>query len=143
MKNNYRIGDFVQLKEPAKHINTRIWKMDLNIFEIQKLENGMVRLKYIEEMLPLSAIAPIPANGVDDKEIYYDPIVAASTIRSPHDPVPTHRTNYTYYLDQLRDCTWEGKPFQEMMSEQKFEYVHEIQHFLHDRYHDEGLKIQD
>ncbi len=140
MKKNYRIGDFVKLQQPENYTNSRIFKKDLNVFKILKLEDECVQLKHIAEVLPISAIAPIPVNGIDDKEIYYDPIIAGSIIL-PGDPIPVHYTNYTYYLDQLKKCIWGEKTFQEITSNEKFEYVHEIQHFLQDNFQHDDLKI--
>ena len=142
MKNDYRKGDFLRLKQPIKFQNKRITKNDLNIFEVIEVVDEDIRFRHIETLVPISEVEPIPIDGISDKEIYYDPIIAASVIL-PGDPIPIRKRDYTYYFDKFANCTSDDYTFQELVTERRFRFVHEIQHFLKDEFNDDGLKIKD
>lgn len=128
MEQQFVIGDFVRLKELQKFINIRVNKK-INIFEIKDIGNEYIRLDNIEPIVPLFAIEPIPINGIDDKEIYYDPIIMASFVRSG-DPVPAYTRDDSYYVDSFSRTIYKERTLKEMIEEKQFKYVHEVQHFL-------------
>lgn len=137
---DFRIGDFIRLKNVATCQINRFSGRKINIFEINNIEPEYVELNNCKEKIPISEIESIPINGRDDFEIYYDPIVAASIV-FPFDPIPIREKDYSYYYDTFKNCRSEGKNFQELIKEQGLQYVHQVQHFLLDQFHDKGLKI--
>jgi hypothetical protein len=146
---NFRKGDFVSLKEPnficLENFNgfyiQRFSRDKVKILEITNIESDSVELKFCNKKVPLSDIKEIKINGKDDLRIYYDPIIMAPII-GINDPVPEHKSDYTYYYDSFKRCKDGNKNFQELIQEKGFKYVHEVQHFLFDKYQDEGLKIK-
>ncbi len=136
----FRTGDFIRLKNMDRWQINRISGKMINVFEINNIEPEYVRVNNCKEKIPISEIEPIPINGKDDSKIYYDPIVAASTV-FPGDPIPIHKEDYSYYYDSLKKHSFQNKNFQELIKEQGLQYVHQVQHFLSDKFHDDGLKI--
>lgn len=78
-------------------------------------------------------------DGEEDKFIYCDPIIAATFVW-PGDPVPVHHKDYTYYLDA--NVTFpHDKTMCDFVKENGFTFVHELQHYLRERYQTDDLKI--
>ena len=142
---DYKAGDFVMLKDVQKFSDNRPLHRDFNVFEISEMLPDGFSLRYIGETVSKDDILPIPINGKDDRWIYYHPIVAASVIGCGHVrfcPPPVHTTDYSYYFDSFARSTFENKTFQEIIREEGFKYVHEVQHFLSDEFHqNDALKI--
>ncbi len=139
--NPYTTGDFVKLKHPDKYTNTRCLNKGLNIFRITGIGDDGMQLEYIEGSLPLAEIEPIPINGIDDNEIYYDPIVAASIV-AQGESVPLCNRDYSYYFDRLKDQTFGGKTFGELVEERQLRFVHQVQHFFRDKTKCDNLNIK-
>lgn len=100
----------------------------------------MIKLKDIEELVPYRSIEAIPLDGKHDQNIYYDPIIAASTVL-PEEPIPVHNRDYSYFMDQFKNSFYEGKNYHELIKEQKCRYVHDVQHYLMDEFGEDDLKI--
>jgi len=137
---NFRKGDFIRLKDLDKWQMNRISGKKINVFEIDNISPEYVEIINCKERIPISEIEPIPINGRDDFEIYYDPIVMAHIVL-PNEPIPISRIDHSYYYDTFKNCRSEGKNYQEIIKEEGLQYVHQIQHFLFDKFHDKGLKI--
>jgi hypothetical protein len=135
-----RIGDFIRLKDIAKWNTGRILHKDVNVFSIASLHEAFVTIQPSEERIPLDEIEPIPINGVDDLNIYYDPIIAADVV-SFGETIPVRRRDQRYYYDKFLQCKFETKNFQELIKEKHCAFVHEVQHFLYESFKDSGLKI--
>ena len=87
-------------------------------------------------------IEAIPIDGVHDRSIYYDPIVAASII-PPGGKIPVHRTDYSYYMDKFENCyDVDKRTYAEVVRERGYQFVHEVQHWLNDEFDRDGLKIR-
>ena len=137
---NFREGDFIRLKDLDRWQINRIPGKTINVFEINNIEPEYVEVKNCTEKIPISEIEPIPINGRDDFEIYYDPVIMAH-FELPNEPIPISRRDYSYYYDTFKNCRSEGKNYQEIIKEQGLQYVHQVQHFLFDEFHDDGLKL--
>lgn len=135
----FRIGDFVRLKDLNNSESDYYINKDVNTFEIKSIDNEIIALHGYKQKVSLKEIEPIPINGKDANSIYYDPIVCASCV-GPNDPVPIHRTDYTYFFETFKRCFYMGKNYQEIINDLGLKYVHEVQHFLKSN-KDEGLKI--
>ncbi|MFA5850402.1 MAG: hypothetical protein WC833_11030 [Bacteroidales bacterium] len=136
----FRKGDFIRLKDITKYHIDRFSGIDINVFEILKLKDDYIEVRGSKARLPVSEIEPILINEKDDLQIYYDPIIAASVI-GPNERPPIRNTDYSYFYYHFKRCFYKDKNYQEHIKERNLQYVHEVQHFLHDRFHDYGLKI--
>lgn len=137
---NFKKGDFIRLKNISKWNTGRILHTDVNIFEIEDINGPIVKIKNCVEQIPFAEIEPIPIDGVSDFNIYYDPIVAASIVPLGHE-VPRRSRDTTYYYTKFSKSVYESKNFQQLVEENGFKFVHEIQHWLWDEFKDRGLKI--
>lgn len=118
-------------------------KYENNVHQLLMIsKEGEIKLSDVIEMVTLNNITPVIIDGVQDANIYYDPIVAASFI-APGETPPVHRTDYSYYLEHFKRNTFEGKEgtLYDLCMSKKFRYVHEIQHWLRDMYGWDRLMI--
>lgn len=136
----YRKGDFVRVGRPDANAINRIRDQHINIFPIDEINEEAVSLNGYSTKLSMTDIEPIPIDGKSDVHIYYDPIVAASFV-APGGSVPDHHRNYTYYYDRFKSCFLEEENFQQLISKEGLRHVHEVQHFLMDKFQDDGLKL--
>jgi len=136
----FRKGDFIRLKNIELYQLDRYSNINVNIFEISEIESDFVKIKSCKEQIPFSEINSIPINGKDDFDIYYDPIVCASIV-APGEPAPIRKTDYSYYYEAFKRSFYENKNFQELIKDLDLKYVHEVQHFLIDKFQDNGLRI--
>ncbi len=136
----FRKGDFIRIKDITKYHINRIQGSKVNIFTIREIKSSFIEIFECKQPIPMSDIEPIPINGKDDLNIYYDPIIAAATI-GYNEPSPIFRTDYSYYHDAFKKYFYKGKNFQEIVKENGCKYVHEVQHYLDDEFHDKELKI--
>ena len=136
----FQKGDFVRMKEKDK-VGTMISISHVvNLFEIKEIKGKKVRLIDVEDEQSLDSIEAVPIDGTHDKKVYYDPIVMASVVR-PGDPVPGHRTDYSYYMEKFEKCyDVDKRTFAEIVRERNYHFVHEVQHWLREE-GDDGLKI--
>ena len=141
MNIKFQIKDIVRLKEPNKQLD--VLSRNMNLFRIIAINDDNItlcsHLGFTFEAKH-SDILPVPINGEDDKNIYYDPVVAAAIVY-PGDEIPTHRTDYTYYMEQFKWSTYNGKTFFDMIKERELKYVHEVQHFLVNEFQRDELKF--
>jgi hypothetical protein len=136
----FRVGDFIRLTQPEKWETGRMLHREINAFEISDISEEGIKLKYGSDWIPVIEIEPIPIDGASDFHIYYDPIVAANIV--PQNTAIKGRTrNTTYYLDRFKDCFYEKKSFRQIVEENEYKFVHEVQHLLKDDFHCTGLRI--
>lgn len=136
-------GDIVKLKNPALFKKTYdAFDRSLNLYKVKSKQGDMVCLDGVSQTVSKKELVPITVDGTDDRWIYYDPVVAASLV-FPGDPIPVHKTDYSYYLDAL-NRSYEGKKsFKELVGEESLFYVHEIQHYMRKKYGSDSLKINE
>ena len=138
----YQRKDIVRLREAVlDELKGQLWFKD-NAFEIYKVgEDGMVSLMELDEPIPAKDILPMPISKKHAGNIYYDPVIAASVV-GPDDDIPFHYTDYTYFMESFGRVTEEdGRTLRSLVEGQKFKYVHEVQHWLRDRYGSDDLRI--
>jgi type I restriction enzyme M protein len=139
---DYQHSDIVKLKETKfKELEVQLWFSD-NAFVISEVgKDGMVSLNELDETVSASEIQSMPVNKKHAGNVYYDPIIAASII-GPDDEIPVHSTDYSYFMDHLGRVTEEnGTTLRALVEGQKFKYVHEVQHWLRERYGTDDLRI--
>lgn len=140
---SYMNGDIVRLKNPDLYKKvSNIHDNHINLYRIKSLNDFNANLYDVDIEVPKNELLPVPVNGVEDRWIFYDPIIMASFI-FPGDEIPTHQTNYSYYMKAF-ESNYDGKKsFKEIVEKEKLVYVHEIQHWLRKRYHDDRLRINE
>ena len=136
----YREGDFIRLKDISEYNINRLNGFDVNVFEIINIEDDIYRLNGYSVTVLSSEIEPIPINGKDDFDIYYDPQIAASI--SPRKKMSSYRKDFTYYYDAFERSYKDAKNFKEIINDRGYKYVHEIQHFLGEIHQPRALKIR-
>ena len=134
--------DIVRIRDPKfEELKGALWFKD-NAFEITKVEdNGMALLFELDAPIPVEELLPMPIGKKYSRNVYYDPIIAASVL-GPNDKIPVHTTDYSYFMDAFgRVKDEEGNTLLAIVEEQKFKYVHELQHWLRNRYGSDDLRI--
>lgn len=106
-------------------------------------DDGMIKLYHYGEKVSVNQITPIPIDGIHDRNIYYAPVVAASTIFDGH-PLPLVETDYSYYMDTFLKEVWQedGQTTWEKVNACHFRSVHELQHWLRAETSQDGLEIK-
>lgn len=134
-------GDIVRLKHQGQYKSfDDVLGYGINLYKIASLCENTVKLTGVDKEVPKAEILPVAIDGVEDRWIYYDPIIAASIV-FPGDEVPAHSRDYSYYMEAFEHSFDGEKSFKELVTKAHCIYVHEIQHFLRKRYHDDYLKI--
>ena len=138
----YQRNDIVKLGDSKfDALKDQLWFSD-NAFVIAEVGmDGTVSLNELDEPISISEIMPLPISKKRAGNVYYDPIIAASII-GPDDEIPVHSTDYSYFMDAMGRVTeGDGKTLRALVDEQKFKYVHEVQHWLRERYGTDDLKV--
>ena len=138
----YQRNDIVKLGDSKfDGLKDQLWFSD-NAFVIAEVGmDGTVSLNELDEPISISEIMPLSISKKHAGNVYYDPIIAASII-GPDDEIPVHSTDYSYFMDALGRVTEEdGTTLRALVEEQKFKYVHEVQHWLRGRYETDDLKV--
>lgn len=71
------------------------------VLEAQRTVWGVL-LNNIDQKFSLEDICPVRIDGEEDRDIYYDPIVAASFIDIGETIPVVHRDTSEYYMDALK-----------------------------------------
>lgn len=138
--NDFKTGDFIRLKNVKSYKIDRVYGGTINIFEISNISPRFVEIKNCKEKIPYSEIEAIPINGLDDLQIYYDPIIAASFVRNG-DPIPVRQVDKSYYLETFKTCNYQGETFYDLVKKRKLEYVNDVQEFLRTEFQKSELEI--
>lgn len=140
----YREGDIIKLRNPQLYKKSvDVWKYDINLYKIVFLGDKTIRVANVDRDIPKTEIMPVAVDGVEDRWIYYAPVIMASIV-FPGDEIPVHHTDYSYYMDAFEHSFDDKKvSFKELVKKAHLVYVHEIQHFLRKRFHDDYLKINE
>ena len=140
----FQVGDFVSLSVTAFNKVEKSLIYSNNIFRIEAIDQstGMpfYQLDGVEKKFSPDEIEAIPIDVIHDRDIYFDPIIAASFV-APGQPIPVHRTDYSYYMEKFERCSYEGKTYSELVKEANCQFVHEVQHYLNEEFGSCELKI--
>ena len=130
-------GDFVRIRSEFLTKNNDIQGLGANVLcYLGKNDKGLCQIRGVERLIPASELEAIPIDGVADKSIYFDPVIAASTGSHPIEL----SSNKSYYMEQFEHYSMEGKTYKEWVVQQGFQFVHEVQHWLREEF-DENLAI--
>lgn len=136
----FKVGDFVRIKDNDLEKYQIAQGHAFNLYKIREIAETGVRLDDVEETVSPECFEAVPIDGMHDKKVYYDPIIAASII-PPGGKIPVHRTDYSYFMDKFKNCLNENKKtFADIVKERDYHFVHEVQHWLRD-HGDDGMKI--
>lgn len=124
-------NDIIRLKkEFFDEIKSKLF-FSQNLFFIEKYSNdgNFVFLRNLHNPISIEEICPVKIDGVEDRNIYYDPIVAADIV-SPAEPLKSHHIDKEeYYLQKMKRCfDSNGKAYYDSVMEEHYCYVHELQH---------------
>lgn len=123
--NEMVVGDFVKVKDEFLPVyqdqkSTKLRKNICKIMEI--LPEGKLVLKTYDGVIPTSAVEAIRIDRIADNGLYYDPMMEESIFNS---------SVINYYMDCFKNYyDDEGKCYHEIVEEYKFEFVHQVQHWL-------------
>lgn len=134
-------GDMVKFIDEAK-VRLDYFHHVEYIYQIASIEESKViifRDFSIDISTDLSAITAVKIDGKEDRSIYYNPVIAASCIRSG-EPLPSYSRDYTYYLDANVSFS-DSKTMGEFVKENGFLHVHELLHYLRDHYQKDDVEI--
>lgn len=131
MKVIFKQGDIVKLSQSCLDNLSKELFFPQNLFEIKSINyknEAVVFLKNITQPIPIEDIHPVKIDGREDRDIYYDPIVAAGFV-SEDGPIPTiYRDSSEYYMDSLKKSYDEnGVTYYDVIQNMGINYVHEIQ----------------
>lgn len=128
---DYNVGDIVKLCQEQWRIIEKKLLFPQNLFFIEAInhEEGTVKLRGVEQTLLVSTILPVKIDGIEDRDIFYDPIIAAPTVL-PGQEIPVFKRNTSeYYLDGLKNSFNDyGVSYYCQISTFGLKYVHQIQH---------------
>lgn len=137
-------GDLVKLTDAAfEKVKSQLIYSN-NVFKILELSaDGSVKLSDFSHPVSISDIEAIKINGIQDRDIYYDPIVAAPTVAydAPAPVMRNHRGEY--YMDGLANTTYDNMTFKQLVLESDCRYVHEVQHYLRKHFNSDDLKVDE
>lgn len=129
-KYQFQPNDIVRLSEKKFESLSNELFFPQNLFIIKKIntEDLSVELNNITHQFALDDIRPVRIDGEEDRDIYYDPIVAASLIDIGEDIPVVHRETSEYYMDALKRSYNEyHESYYDEIHYIGARYVHEIQ----------------
>ena len=136
-------GDFVKFKDNSPRMQIYKWDGIINAFTFQeRVTDISCKLKESTNSYHIDELQAIPIDGQSDSMIYYDPPVSASVVKQGQ-PIPTHKTDYSYYMDSFQNYSIGDKTYKQIVEEEGFQFVHEVQHWLKDNFQSSDLKIKE
>lgn len=55
---------------------------------------------------------------------------------------PLRKTDYTYYMDRLRDIPYGDQTVYDMIKQKELKFVHEVQHWLREHLREDNLRFR-
>lgn len=129
-KCQFQPNDIVRLSEKKFESLSNELFFPQNLFIIKKIntEDLSVELNNITHQFALDDIRPVRIDGEEDRDIYYDPIVADSLIDIGEAIPVVYRDTYEYYMDALKKSYNEHHvSYYDEIHYIEARYVHEIQ----------------
>lgn len=142
---NFEVGDFVRLRKDIYNQEKAKLYYDTNVFRISKIihsdsSSPLYKLQDLDKEFNKTQIEAIPIDGIHDRDLYYDPVIMASYV-APGQPIPVHHTDYSYFMESFTRTKYEDKNFVQIVNEANCQFVHEVQHYLEKKFHENDLKI--
>lgn len=131
MNDFFQKGDIVRLNEQcfSKISSELFFPQNLFYIEYVDSEKQRITLKNVNGYFSYDDIQPVKVNGEEDRDIYYDPIIAASYVEEGEE-IPAYHSDFSiYYMDSLKESTnTDGHFYYDLINKSGVKYVHEIQH---------------
>ena len=102
-----------------------------NLFTIKGItpDEVGIALKNVNHLFTIEDILPVKIDGKEDKDIYYDPIVAGSIITEGEEIPVVQRDSSEYYMFSLKKSYDENhESYYDRIHNKGMKYVHVIQH---------------
>ena len=102
-----------------------------NLFVIKEITPNEVgiALKNVNHLFTSEDILPVKIDGKEDRDIYYDPIIAASIVTEGEEIPVVQRDSSEYYMVSLKKSYDENhESYYDRIYNKGMKYVHEIQH---------------
>lgn len=126
----YRKGDIVKLSNECLKSIGRKRIFSQNLFYIKDMDGLFANVSSddVDVKIPIRDILPVKINSIEDRDIYYDPVVAASVIGAGQETPTSKKDKGEYYLNALRrSFNSEHVSFYDIIRSKNLSYVHEIQ----------------
>lgn len=120
----YRKGDIVKLSNECLKSIGRKRIFSQNLFYIKDMDGLFANVSSddVDVKIPIRDILPVKINSIEDRDIYYDPVVAASVIGAGQETPTSKKDKGEYYLNALR------RSFNSEQHMKMIEYNHFICH---------------
>ena len=102
-----------------------------NLFVIKEVTPNEVGIavKNVNHLFTSEDILPVKIDGKEDRDIYYDPIIAASIVTEGEEIPVIQRDSSEYYMVSLKKSYDENhESYYDRIHNKEMKYVHEIQH---------------
>ena len=102
-----------------------------NLFVIKEVtpDEVGIALKNVNHLFTSEDILPVKIDGKEDRDIYYDPIIAASIVTEGEEIPVVQRDSSEYYMVSLKKSYDENhKSYYDKIHNKGIKFVHEIQH---------------
>lgn len=104
-KIQFQSNDIVRLSKKKFEILSKELFFPQNLFVVKEINivEDSILLNNINQKLSYEDIRPVRIDGEEDRDIYYEPIVAANLINAGEAIPVAHRDTYEYYMDALKN----------------------------------------
>lgn len=104
-KIQFQSNDIVRLSKKKFEILSKELFFPQNLFVVKEIDivEDSILLNNINQKLSYEDIRPVRIDGEEDRDIYYEPIVAANLINAGEAIPVAHRDTYEYYMDALKN----------------------------------------
>ena len=125
----YQNGDIVRLSRQCIDRFQKVLLESQNLFVVETYDGKNVKLRGIDGDILSKDVLPVEINGEEDRDIYYDPIIAADIVGRDGKIKSHHIYKDEYYLDSLKSSyAPDGESYFNKIKAAKIKYVHELQH---------------
>lgn len=95
----YRKGDIVKLSNECLKSIGRKRIFSQNLFYIKDMDGLFANVSSddVDVKIPIRDILPVKINSIEDRDIYYDPVVAASVIGAGQETPTSKKDKGEYY----------------------------------------------
>lgn len=125
----YQNGDIVRLSRQCVERLQKVLLESQNLFVVETDDGKNVKLRGIDGDVSFEDVLPVEINGEEDRDLYYDPVIAADVVGMDGKIKSHHIDKEEYYLDSLKSSYAPyGESYFNKIKDAKIKYVHELQH---------------
>lgn len=126
----YQKGDIVRLSNECLENIGRKRILSQNLFYFKNVDGLFAKVSSddIDVKIPISDILPVKIDGVEDRDVYYDPMATVSVVEVGQEIPTIKKDKSEYYLNTLkRSFNSEHVSYYDIICSKNVLYVHEIQ----------------